>query len=324
MEPPQTLDCPTCSVVAEAPHLAAIATTASAVFWVDHGSFDRLGNHQEDGRLLQRSLVGVDVQVVANNLQGPIDLTLSDNYAYITLDESTAPGGKGGLARIPIAGGQALLLQSIRDPGDVPPIPGHLVSGGGEVFWLEGNTIHHAAETAQTTLAPLRDALGVLEIFGDESLMYLYGGDEVQTLSFAGGEPTLLQVLEAPDSGSFYRGFQVSEAYIYAVEDGGSTSGPYLTRMPKAGGIMKRMAKLGHTFWHLMVEGDRWIWDPPTFDYSQRRIAQESIATPSSGQVLVTASPGAGGSVYWGPMAMSSVGLFFENADTLYLVPYAN
>jgi len=318
---PQTegFECEQCEVVASSEDLRAIATTPASVYWVDHGSFDALGNHQSDGALFERTLNGGEPGAIAQQLEGPTDLAVSSSYAYVTLDESSAANGKGGLARIPIAGGAAQLLQAIHPRTDVPPLRGHFVTGGGQAFWLKEAVIYQVAETAQGVLAPLRYAAGVREIFGDASWMYLYDTAAVHQLSYAGGEPTLLQTLDPGDGD--YRDFSVSGDFIYATEQ--ASSARYLVRMPKAGGPMKRVAGITAAHWQLLVQGDRWIWDPPSQDFVRRRIVEQSISNMDASFELATALPWGRYNYTWGPMAMSSAGLFFENADTLYQVPYA-
>jgi hypothetical protein len=312
-------DCNGCSVIeAEGQDIRAIVASDTAVWWVDYGTHDLFGNHNADGQLFARPLAGGQPVLVGESLEGPVGLALSAQYAYITLDESAAVAGKGALSRVSLGGSAARLLTSYHGGMDVPELPGHFVAGTGEVFLFVDQAIYRIAETAGAEQSLFHPATGVFEIFGDASFIYLYDAVGLHTLPHAGGQPTLLQALEtATFGGPRYSHLTIADGFIYGREDS------YLARMPKTGGPMKRVAQFsGWGYSHVMVAGDRWVWDPSATTYPyQRQIVQESFANPTVHHVLVTANASEVTGNGWGPMVLTSAGVFFENRGGITLAP---
>jgi len=87
--------------------IRGIAATQTHVYWLEYGTFDALDNYQFDGAFLRMELDSGDVDIIAEQLEGPVQVEITTSEAFILLERSTTidPDGDRALVRIPLAGG---------------------------------------------------------------------------------------------------------------------------------------------------------------------------------------------------------------------------
>lgn len=241
------LTCATCVPLTATENITALAATADEVFWVEHGSYDELLNHQGDGRLLAMPAMGGKPRVVTNTVEGPTELRLSPHYCYMTIDESTAASGRAAFVRVPRAGGD---IETLESAAPLPSLTTQFAVGTDHTAWLIDNTVYGVADTAGAEPETLAEAPNLSWLFGDDSLVYMLDKQGLTTMPYTGGTRTTLSKFDNGDNldvTHIYTSLTVSGDSIYAVEyffDHRNASVWYLVRMPKAGGAWKRLSTL--------------------------------------------------------------------------------
>ncbi|MEI9948184.1 MAG: hypothetical protein WDO74_04205 [Pseudomonadota bacterium] len=217
-------------LVAQGSSIRALAADTTDLYWVDHGTFDDLGNYQNDGRLLKRGLVsGSDVLALASGLPGPVGVGLTTTHVFVYLDQVWQGKPRYALARVPIAGGAAQVVQLDAWPngergGDCF---GCLVHAGDTLYFpLQAGIYKIAAQdTAPSLFSSLRASS--LAIAGEYLYLVAQTGTAIWRVPLAGGDAELL-------SADPRLNIQVAADYLYSLDNTGNNA--YLTRMPAAGG----------------------------------------------------------------------------------------
>jgi hypothetical protein len=297
---PFDLQCDGCEVVAEAPDIRAIAIGSDHVFWLEYGSKDSLGNYQDDGRLLSLPLAGGESATIAADLQGPIELTVSDEFAYAIVEQSSAANGPVQLVRIALDTGETKIVQRL--PVDTPVERGavsdwfrrYFVTHDGVAFWVDQGSINRLDEDSAGLPEAMQEVDAAFFLTGDSSQLYLYDAEGIKALPYTGGTPTLLRAIE-PDgvepqySTPTYWQLQIDADFIYAHE----AAGEYVVRMPVAGGAWQRLEQMS---WQgqLIIDGERYFRDPyvPRVDHPQGGCTiQQASFNPSTELVTLAKSP---------------------------------
>ena len=74
------------------PGLMAFARDAARLYWVNQGSFDRLGNYQHDGSIVAMPIGGGELVTLAGGRERPLGLQVDDDYVYWV--DNTEPGAR--------------------------------------------------------------------------------------------------------------------------------------------------------------------------------------------------------------------------------------
>jgi hypothetical protein len=303
--------------VATGQDVRGIAANDQAVFWVDYGTSDALGNYENNGRLLSRSLADGATSVIADSLPGPERVSLSSQYAYLFVDQRSGANMLG-VVRVPLGGGAVKPVQSLAADDRYATYQA-FASAPGYEYWNWAGAVYRIAEADNATVEPFVGARDILHVFADDTLVYFQDLKGLWTVPLAGGAPTELSSATSP-AGSLAIDVQLLNGdYLYGLEYG---SHAYLTRMPKLGGAWKRIAATSTAWSQLAVDGDRYFSDKATA--TKRQIVQGSLTTPTTQTVL--ASETYGGNAYWtwNAWTLSSVGIFLADPTGLYLTPTAS
>jgi len=217
--------------------ITALAAGETAVYWVTHGTVDALGNYQNDGRLFKRE-AGSTKQLVSG-LAGPVGLGLTSTHFYVYLDQAWDADGQYALARVPVAGGSAAIIQRGAQPvnarGDAcPNCFAH--SGSIAVFPLSDGIYEMDAADATGALVGHRPRAGQ----PDRILRYFEGGagdtDQIwrTPLIVTGSQPE--RIAATPSSV-----IQAVGDQLYGMQAGEAT---YFTSMPLTGSMWTRRRKV--------------------------------------------------------------------------------
>ncbi len=235
------IDCEACELVATTPDIRGVWAGRTAVYWIEHGGFDALGNYLDDGRLLSLPFGEEMPTVVTSSLQGPIQLRVTDDYAYVILDRSSAPGaGAVELARVALDNGDTEVLQALPSAFTDSAFTTvtdwfhrHFAVSGGEAFWENGGALFRLAESSAGPPQSFHGAPGLATLLADDSFLYLQDAHGISALPLpAAGAATPVWVSEA--SGNFLPLILAGSSF-FALEAG------YVARLPKAGGAFKRL-----------------------------------------------------------------------------------
>ena len=218
--------------------VTAMAADDSTLYWVEHGTSDKLGNYNNDGRLMRRDFASDTAQTVVKGLGGPVGIGLTTTDFFVYLDQSFDPSGYTALARIPRAGGAVEIIQRGLQPTNSAgnPCPDCFVHSGSTALFPIADAIMKLApdQTAPEYFAG-PGALS-LTMVGDflyfESIVDQTGNSQVY-----GGLASSWGVVQAAPTARSY--LQASGAYLYGLEVGATS---YLARMPLAGGQWARLA----------------------------------------------------------------------------------
>jgi hypothetical protein len=300
------------------------------VFWIDHGSSDKLGNYQNDGRLVARPIEGGPLQVLASALPGPYELELTSNYAYMLVD---SVGGLKpfALVRLPLAGGPLETLKSQTIPigaratsdsyeygGDV------LATSASFAYVANDGGIYRVAETAGATLEVALTEYNGTNVIADAAGVYLFsaGGasSEIDFMPPTGDQATLFHRLTT----GLGSPLALDASYLYFQEQ---PVGPccdnssYLARVDRTSGATKRVAKMNEAGTFALRDG-RFFGNEPLLNARNGepladRIFQGSLASPDTVADLVVDAPET-----LRFMAPSSVGLFFAGKGGVRLAPF--
>lgn len=332
--PVDEITCEDCTELAEVNDIRALAVTADTIYWVEHGSFDELGNHEGNGELKSVPTAGGSAVVLADSLEGPVQLGLSQQFAYVLLDESNATDGQEGLLRLPLAGGTPELVQSLDpDRDETALLDGenwfytHFAAGSGFSAWLDDGTVYRIAEAAGADLENVAVATGATALFGDASQLYLRDEDGFWTMPYGGSDRSLLQKFPSSLS-QRYEFFSVSGSFIYGVEanNAGQPTNHYLVRMPKTGGSWERLLDLPALAFGLHMSGDDYALNSPPLTaggFAGMRLLRGNVADAGSLKPAVTA-PFTDTWRYWHAWGISTAGIFFDLNGKLHRAPLAD
>jgi hypothetical protein len=298
-------------IVANAGVISAVAADDSNVYWTEHGTVDDLGNYQNDGRLLRRAFDSTTTEVIATGLSGPVGLMLTTTDAYVYLDQVFDTSLRNALARVPLAGGDATIVQL-----DVQPVGGSLgacvvcgVHSGGTLYFPMANAIYEIASAdAKPTLFTNFIAWS-LAILGDNLIMA--GGmddqhqSQIWTIPLTGGTP---QLVVDPGSGYF---IQPAGDNFYAVDNCGDAY--CLCSMPQTGGPWTHLPNPWSGSSDLEISGNLFFHDAIGPDQSWQ-MYQGTLTDPSTAVVLFSL-PGSTARGWVGTTA----GVFWVDFRTLRL-----
>lgn len=139
--------------------IRALAVDGTSVYWVTHGTFDALGNYKNDGRLFKRDLSATTATQLATGLAGPVGIGLTTTHVYVYLDQAWDADGPYALARIPIAGGSAAVIQRGAQPVNARgyACPHCFVHSGSAAYFPLSDGIYEmdSADTAPTRVTDM-------------------------------------------------------------------------------------------------------------------------------------------------------------------------
>jgi hypothetical protein len=223
-------------IVAEGSAISDLTADTNDLYWVDHGTFDVLGNYDNDGRLFKRGLVSGPGVVLASGLAGPVGVGLTTTHAFVYLDQVWQGKPRFSLARIPIAGGVAQIVQldaSLNGQGAGDCVACLVHSGDTLYFPLDTGIYKIAAQDAQPSLFSSLRPLS-MAISGDYLYLVSRGDGVIWRVPLTGG--TAEQLSADPRLN-----IQVAGGYVYSLDS--SSNKAYLARMPATGGPWVRLPK---------------------------------------------------------------------------------
>ena len=291
--------------------ISALATDGTSIYWVTHGTFDALGNYKNDGRLFKRDFGAATATQLATGLAGPVGIGLTTTHFYVYLDQAWDADGQYALARIPVAGGSAAIVQRgarlVNARGDAcPNCFAH--SGSIAVFpFLDGVYEMDSADTAPTELATIY----AYSLTTAGQFVYVEGGagntDQIwrTPLSAAGSQPE--RVAATPSSV-----IQAVADHLYGVQSGEAT---YLAGMPVTGSMWTHLSKIQPgAVYQLDVADTHYFYDLEAYDQPYR-IYEGRIETPSGGNLALSVPRKANVKAWVG----SSAGLYWTDGHSLRL-----
>jgi hypothetical protein len=331
--------CEGCELVAEGSTIRDVATDADNVYWVEYGTFDELGNYQDNGRVMSMPLAGGQPVVVADGLGGPTGVEVSSSHIYFAIERQPAPAIGGQLLRAPRGGGAADVLGELptQDFGAIFVFDWFERSfwvHEGVAYWLY-NSVYRLPEIEEGP-APQFVVSGTTQffgLFGDASNLYLSTLPGISKMPYAGGQ--LEDVITTPivNLAPTYASFSSDGEYIYALDSEGadeaSPAPSYVVRAPISGGEWKRLAKYPGRTTHLVLDGADYFVNPAMFAGNERvgcSIVQGKLGDSAAKTTLVTLptsileTPAGNCMVPW---AASTTSLYVANAGSLYRVPRA-
>ncbi len=264
------VECETCSVIATG-DIRGLAASGEAIYWVDFGTKDTLGNYNEDGKLnVIAKPTGVAAQTVASGLHEPQALSLTANYAYIFAGE-VGTGATRGIVRVPLAGGAAESLQTL--PNASFTSYRVFATTPGYVYWTWGGAVYRIADTSGATMETFIAARGVTHIVGSTSVLYFEDATGIFSDDPATGTPVSFSAAgQSIDSVLTNLTIQFADSdYLYAIEEPATSQGGhvYLSRAAPVDGAWKRVAPspqvdpgLDSTWDQLSVLGVNYFLDP--------------------------------------------------------------
>jgi hypothetical protein len=324
-------------LIAEGTPIRDVATDAERVYWVEYGTFDDLGNYEENGRLMAAPLAGGQPAVLADGLLGPTGVEVSSSYIYVAVRRP--PGQLGGLLlRIPIGGGtpDAIGEWPTEDFGSTfvfDWMERSFVVHEGTAYWLSGYLIYKLPESDAGPGPQLDLKLGTREpkaIFGDASNLYV-SMVGIWKLPYAGPEA----LVETPVKGqtSLYSSFSTDGEHVYALDSTqastDSLAPSYLIRSPLDAVEWKRLAQYPGKTTHLVLDGSDYFVDPGVFVGDQRvgcSIVQGKLGDAEAKTTLVSL-PSSYLETSQGncmvPWAASAESVYVANSGSLYRVARA-
>ena len=325
--------CETCEVVAAAPDIRAIATGSERVFWVEYGSYDGLGNYQDDGRLMSLAFAGGEPTIVAEGLQGPVEVEVSDDFAYVILEQSSAAAGAIELARVPLDTGDVEVLQAVPDYGYddqlrenvVDWFHRYFVAESGFAFWANGNAVYRLAEGAVTPPEKFLDTEQLFSLVGDDAQLYLYDVEGFKSVPYTGGQPTLIRAFYTAPGIPAYYGLSVVGDYIYGYE---WHEPAFISRMPKLGGVWKHLVEIDSPPSQLVIDGDEYFDDRAPYlgqGVWENSLRRGNLSSDSPSVILAT-SPlwdqgDAYNNSYWRAWDVAPTAVYFGWEGQLYRIP---
>jgi len=329
------LVCPDCELVAETPHIRAIASDSKSIYWLEYGNFDGLGNYQADGRLLSLAFDQTEPDVIATGLQGPAELAVTEDYAYFILEHSTSPKGEVQLARISLGGGDVELLQAIANSDTPHDRDGvrweglgwfnyYFASGGGFVFWRNADTIYRLMENADAPPVAFLTVTGKETVMADEAKLYVQNEAGISAVAHTGSQ---LAPLWAYANSLTLQSMVLSSEAFFAVE---FDEKAYFTKVPKGGGARTRLgAPPTPSLTRLFTDGTSYVGDFSEYQLEPYRglepaLREGKLTDPSSARTLATGSrwKDAQGTNWWSWRAWTATptAVYLGHENQLYRV----
>jgi len=270
-------------LVADGSEISALTADLNDLYFVDHGTFDDLGNYDNDGRLLKRGLSAGPSTVLATGLAGPVGVALTTTHAFVYLDQVWDGKPRFSLARIPLTGGAAQIVQLDAEPnGQWNDCLGCLAHAGDTLYFPLSTGIYKIAaqDTVPSQFSTLRAAS--MAIFGEYLYLVSATANAIWRVPLAGG---VAEQLSADPRGNI----QVADGYVYSLDNSGNKT--YLVRMPVTGGPWVRLPKArSYSAAQLQIAAG-WFFHQLYSDAGQQYVAGRLSDTASAG-VPLTLSPG--------------------------------
>jgi hypothetical protein len=255
--------------------VVALAANDSRVYWLEHGTYDRSTGsgtgdvYQHDGALLSYSIIDRKTTVVAEHLDGPIQLALTTTHAYITTYGERTPDDATQLVRVPLTGGSVQLIQ--RPQSFAGPIPFVFAAWDSQMFWTDGSAVYAMSADADAVPALLFEPDpesngGISELASDgTNLLCLspLGPDlRVMRITAAGEAPPVIAISPGSDLALHDDSMFVLKVAVKRT-DTTPSQGMMLLRAPKSGGEFQQVRALGGGIQHvsLRVVGDRYFFE---------------------------------------------------------------
>ncbi len=212
--------------------VTAVTADATAVYWVEHGTEDSLGNYQNDGRLVARDFDDEGVRVIVDSLPGAVGVALTSEHAYVSVDQLYDSGLRNALVRVPLAGGapETVLIKSDEYWPYNFLCAGCFVHHGDTGYFPLADKLYRI--TPEASAPEVFSNIVAYELTAGVDSLYVQSDDGIWVIPYDTGEPGLVTT-------ELRYEIQVSGDYLYGIEDG--TSSLYLSRMPLAGGAWVRL-----------------------------------------------------------------------------------
>ncbi|UJR84355.1 hypothetical protein [Sandaracinus amylolyticus] len=241
---------PTCPLterctVADGSDIRAIAVDDERVYWVEHGTFDALGNHRGDGRLRVAPVEGGPATTILEGLAGPVDVRLTSTHVFIGLASATREDGTRGAvtARVAREGGslEHLTNEPLRRCGTC------FASDGDLAVWVDDVAIRvqgAADATPRSIREGARRAVTALALDGDDALVLtaVRGGEERSVLRIALDDGETMPIATLPLTGGEDTLALVDDELW--IEEGAGRTETFLSRKPIDGGAWARAVAL--------------------------------------------------------------------------------
>jgi hypothetical protein len=251
------LVCEGCELMAETPDIRGIWAGANQLYWIEYGGFDELENYLDNGRLMSMPLEGGTSEAVVSDLQGPRQLAMTEDYAYVVVDRSSAVVGGLQLVQIALDTGQETPL------GGITPVEypygrdwsrRFFAGGGGYAFWFDDGSVFRLVEGGVGQAEPVLTKDDVMRLLADASHLYAQSNNGIEKMDFDGDSLTTLWACNLCGGGG--DPLVIAGDYFYGF------NGAYVTRLPLTGGSMKNISPLAPSWAsYAVVHGDRFVAD---------------------------------------------------------------
>jgi len=302
-DPKPTIECPSCSVVADDQDVHAVFVAGDQVYWLDYGKYDQLDNYSYNGRLLARAVSGGAERLIADALPGPIQLSINGNYAYVLVEQRAEPNFEHGILRIALSGGkpEEISRSSVRDFAYFPTFS----AAPSYEYWQLTTGIWRTANTDNGPVELVSTMRNTSQIVSDDTTLFFKDSKGVWSMPLIAADP-----VQIADSNS--TGLAASGSYLYSV-DGGTKSS--LLRVPKTGGSWTRVARFDRAFNDLAVYGDHLILFGDSASGTGVDLYQARLSAPAKTSWLLT-------DIWSNAWALSDSGVFYGDHHGLHFAPF--
>ena len=201
----------------------------SALYWVDYGTRDSLGNYQNDGVAMSYSFADKKTHVLASALAGPQRIVPTTLHAYVAVDGGQLVGSpvQNQILRLPRAGGT---------PSSVGGFTRFVAASSGDSLYLQVGDALNVISGEIADFAPFVTGIGFYDgLTADADSLYYTTSDGLQRAPISGTAPTTVTPSSLPLS--------LSGDWIYGVEL--VDAGIMLEKVAKSGGTWTRTKALG-------------------------------------------------------------------------------
>jgi len=269
----------------------------SALYWVDYGTRDSLGNYQNDGVAMSYSFADKKTNVLASALAGPQHIVPTTLHAYIAVDGGQLVGSpvQNQVLRLPLAGGT---------PSAVGGFAQFIAAHSGDSLYLQAGDTVNVIGGEESAFTPFLTGVDIHDrITADSDSLYYTTSAGLERAPISGAPPTTVT------SSSLAR--SVSGEWIYGLEliDGGIM----LEKVAKSGGTWSRIKALGPGNARvLQMVGDRYFvtatfWDQSVLSSSASLLTGTLAAADNPVRIMNLTNPdltptkfvGTASAVYW-------------------------
>jgi hypothetical protein len=246
-------------------------------------------------------------------------VNVSTAHVYVYLDQYYQSGTTSALARVPIAGGEAEVVQMGAEPRTFGgSICEHacFAASGGRGFWSKGGAVFVIDPDPGAQPIEIVPAMDVGELSLDDTHLYFSTFVELRRVPLAGGPSEFVTVLPLDGAESLFMHPRVGPDFIYAVEsvENVDPEKHYLATIPKVDAPWTRIANLPSGTSKLQIIGGGYFLD--TFAGSNgntSQITHASLSEPMN-QTNLVAVPTETKFIWTG----SRVGAFWSEGRNIY------